>query len=258
VKTVLVFAAATVVLAGSVNAQIVNTLRGFNDDERGWSGALAGTVAFAEGNTEYFEFELNGKIQYQTIRHRWRVIGINMRRTALGVEIAEARLGHFRHNYRVWSRYSTIAFLQGQYNPFMRIESRILIGAGGRAELFGGDVWRSAVGVTLMHEAEELTDDTAFDPALQSGDTTTNYRFSCFLTLYRAGGNGVDIDMWGFYQPIVDDFADARASGAASIRVDLVGELGLLVSYVVKYDSNPPLGVEKHDYMLRSGLVWEF
>jgi hypothetical protein len=51
---------------------------------------------------------------------------------------------------------------------------------------------------------------------------------------------------------------DARASGAASMCVDIVGELYLLASYVVKHDSNPPLGVKKYDYHARSGLGWSF
>jgi hypothetical protein len=257
-QIVRVVVAAVAVLAGSAEAQIVNTLRGFDAEDSGWSGSVAGAVAFAEGNTQYFEFEIDGKVQYQTSRHRWRLIGIHMRRTARGVEVAEARLGHFRHNYRLWSRFSTIAFLQGQYNPFLRIDSRTVIGGGGRAELFEGDVWRSAIGVTVMHETEELTDENDAVAAFQSVERTSNYRVSSFLTVYREGANGFDIDLWAFFQPVMNDFADARASGAASIGLNIVGELDLVVTYVVKYDSQPPSGVKKYDYILRSGLGWKF
>jgi len=257
-KIVLMSIASAAILVGSAEAQIVNTLRGFDEEDRGWSGGIAGGVAYAEGNTEYFEFEIDGRVQFQTDRNRFRAIGINMRRTALGVEIAEARVGHLRHNFKLWSRLSTVAFVQGQYNPFLRIESRVLIGGGGRFEIFRGNLWRSAIGATVMHETEELTSQVGDDFLPQSEMPTTRYRFNYFLTLYRVEKEGFDIDIWGFYQPLVDDLNDARTSAAASIRVDIVGGLFLFSSYVVKHDDSPPAGVKKLDYLLSSGLGWSF
>jgi len=257
-KIVLFSFASVLALVGSIEAQIINTLRGFDDEEPGWSGGIAGGVAYADGNTEYFEFELDGRIQHQTDRHRLRAIGIDMRRTALGVEVAEARMGHLRHNFRVWSRLSTIAFVQGQYNPFLRIESRVLVGGGARLEIFRGNLWRSAIGATVMRETEELTAPDTDQSPPSSQAPTTKYRFNYFLTLYRVEKKGLDIDIWGFYQPLVDDFKDARTSAAASVRVDIVGGLYLFSSYVVRHDDSPPVGVKELDSMMRSGLGWSF
>lgn len=243
---------------GSAEAQIINTLRGFDDEDPGWSGELVGSIASAKGNTRYFEFSLDGRIQFQTERHRLRVLGLIMRRTALGVEIAEARMGHVRHNYRLWSRLTTIAYIQSQYNPFIRIQSRVLIGGGGRVDVFRGNLWRTAVGVTYMYEEEVLTAAQGQHAGVQSSQAATKHRLSCFLTFYRVEKEGFDIDLWGFYQPAIEDFDDARASGAASIRVNVVGELYLFFNYMINFDSNPPPGVEDLDYMLRSGLGWKF
>lgn len=246
------------IFTATVDAQIVNTLRGFEDEEPGWSGGVAGGVAYADGNTEYFEIEVDGRIQLQTDRHRARAIGIYMRRTALDVDIAEARLGHLRHNYRLWSRLSTVAFVQGQYNPFIRIQSRILLGGGVRLDVFRGNLWKSAVGLTVMSETEELTDTQPVTSVPSNGQRETRYRLNCFFTLYRAEKEGLDIDIWGFYQPVVDDMADARVSAAASLQVDIVGGLYFFTNYIVRYDENPPEGVEQRDHLLRSGLGWSF
>jgi hypothetical protein len=254
----LITSAASLMFSTAADAQIINTLRGFEDSEPGWSGNIAGSIALAEGNTDYFEFELDGKLQYQTTRHRFRAIGLHMHRTASGVEIAEARLGHLRHNYRLWQSISTVAFVQGQYNPFLRLESRTLFGAGLRFDFFEREIWKAAGGIAIMHETERLTDDLAVAPTDEVQESTSRYRYSLFLTLYGTTIKGTKIDLWGFYQPIVDDLKDARSSAAASLRVDIVGELYLLVSYVVRYDSSPPEGVEDLDYLLRSGLSWEF
>jgi hypothetical protein len=257
-KAILVTVVVASVFAGPAEAQIINSLRGFEEEDPGWSGELVGSIASARGNTRYFELSLEGRIQFQTERHRLRVLGLNMRRTALGVEIAEARMGHIRHNYRIWSRLSSIAYVQGQYNPFIRIQSRVLIGGGGRVDVFRGNLWRSAVGVTYMYEEEELTAAQGQRAAAQTSRAAEKHRLSCFLTFYRVEKGGFDIDIWGFYQPLIADFGDARASGAASLRANVVGELYLFFNYMINYDSNPPPDVKDLDYILRSGLGWKF
>ncbi len=236
--------------AGPVSAQIVNTMRGFDDAEKGWSGDLRGTISIADGNTNYFEFELFTAVQHQGERNRWRLLGRVSRRTASGQEVAENRLLHLRHNYRFLPRVASIVFLQGQYNPFKRIETRVLAGIGLRFDLTQRDKWNAAVGGTIMYEEEELTD--------QTGLFTSDFRYSLFLTVFRDVSEGISIDISGFCQPLVDDITDARALAAASVRADIIGELYLLFAYDLEYDADPPADVEKLDQNLRSGLGYDF
>jgi hypothetical protein len=236
--------------ATPASAQIVNTLRGFDDNEMGWSGGIECAVAIADGNTNYFELELLGSVQHQGDRNRWRLLGRSIRRTASGVEIAETQLAHLRHNYRLWSRVSSIAFLQGQYDPFKRLASRFLAGAGARFDIATGVRWHTAAGAAVMLENEELTGDVQ--------QTTNDMRGSFFLTLVRDVSEGVDIDLVGFYQPRLDDPSDARANVIAILRADVIAELYAFVRYVAEYDSAPPAGVEDLDQNLRAGLGYDF
>lgn len=244
-----------VVLLGVVpqaGAQIINTLRGFDDEEEGWTGSAAAALAAADGNTEYFELDLDARAQYQHGRNRLRFIGGAMRRTAGGTEIAQSRLGHARHNYQFLPWLSSILFVQGQYDPYLRIESRIVAGAGARVDLFREHVWRSAVGAAAMHESEDLTDNAS--------GFENRYRFSFFATMYRkdAKDAGVDLDFWAFYQPVMDDFGNARVSAAASAQVDLIGNLYFFVNYVIRHNSTPAPGVKKRDQSVRSGVGIDF
>ena len=232
------------------SAQIVNTLRGFDDAEAGWSGGIETGVAMANGNTDYFEFQLDGAVQYQGASHRWRLLGRNQRRTAFGEEIAESRLLHLRHNYRLTRWLASIAFLQGQYEPFKRIQTRLLAGAGARVDLAAGIRWHTAVGAAVMLEHEELTGPLA--------PVSDDVRFSFFATVFRDVTDGVDIDVVAFYQPRVDDVADCRADVAASLRVDIVGELYAFFRYNTAYDSRPAPGVDDLDQNLRGGLGYGF
>ena len=144
-------------LAGVGEAQIVNTLRGFDDKERGWSGGVEATISVAAGNTEYFETQIAAAVQHQSDTHRWRLLARNMRLTASGKTQAENRLGHLRHNYRFSRRLASVAFLQGQHNPFQRIETRVLVGGGARFDLVRREKVNMALGATFMREDEELT-----------------------------------------------------------------------------------------------------
>jgi hypothetical protein len=237
-------------VAPPVQAQIVNSLRGFDDQAMGWSGRLESTVALADGNTEYFEFELGGTIQHKSERNRWRLLGLLMRRTAGPVEIAESRLGHLRHNYRLLPWLATVVFLQGQHNPFRRIESRVLLGGGLRFDVIRAESWNAAFGATYMYEDEELTDDSL-------GYTHKN-RFSFFTSVFSASTEIVQLDLTGFYQPVITDFSDARASALASMRIDITGGLYFLTRAALQYDSRPPAGVKETDVTLRSGLGFAF
>lgn len=238
-------------IAPPVSAQIVNTLRGFDDDEMGWSGGVESTIALAEGNTEYFEIEFAATIQHMTERNRIRALGRFVRRTAGPVEIAEDRLGYLRHNYRLLSWLATVVFVQGQHNPFRRIESRVLIGGGFRFDAIRGISWNAALGATYMHEDEVLTD-IAGSPSVQRD------RLSLFMSVFSAETEVVQLDLSGFYQPVLQNFSDARASGLASMRIDITGGLYFLTRAALQYDSRPPVGVKETDLTLRSGLGFGF
>ena len=238
------------VLVGVGNAQIVNTLRGFDEEERGWSGRAEGTISVAAGNSEYLETQVAGDVQHQSETHRWRLLARNMRLTASGKTEAESRLGHLRHNYRFSPWIASVAFLQGQQNPFQRIETRVLIGGGARFDMVRREKLNMALGATFMREDEELTD---------TGEGFyTNYRFSFFTSVYRDVAEGFDMDITGFYQPLAEDLSDARAFASVALRFDIVGDLYLITNYSLEYDSRPPKDVEKSDQALRSGFGYSF
>jgi len=231
-------------------AQIINTLRGFDDDAPGWAGQVEGAVALADGNSDYVEFGFAARAQHRSARQRWRFIGHLLDRSSEGVTIAENRMAHIRHNYHFVPRVSSVTFLQGQHDRFRRLETRILAGIGARADLVQSDGFDAALSAAYMWETEQLTDDDM--------GFTTDHRASCFLSLLGKPSPTLKVDVSAFYQPLLRDFRDARASVSASVRADIVGGLYLLMNYALVHDSNPPVGVEETDQSLRSGVGFEF
>lgn len=237
--------------ARPAHGQIVNTLRGWEEPEPGWSGDLEGRFAFASGNSEYLELSAGGAAQVLAGRHRLRLLASETLRRAEGEEIAEDFLVHLRHNFELVSRLHTLLFIQNQFNPFRRLERRTLFGVGGRWDFVRADALDAALGAAYMLELEELTDDP-------SGGTQTEHRASYFLSVIGRVTGALRVDVSAFYQPLLADFGDSRAFASASARADVAGGLDLLFALHLLHDSNPPEGVEKTDVTLSSGIVLEF
>ncbi len=230
-------------------ATIVNTLQGFNEDQPGWSGGIDGSFSNRGGNTELSRFAGGCQVQWLGESERWRLLGSAVRATSQGTEIAKALTSHLRHNHRLSAAWHTLTFAQIQQNPFQRLSSRMLIGAG-----FRWDVWHQssgllALGATHMVEIEKIEDQT---------DSTTDQRLSVFLKSSLPLRTDVKLDAMAFYQPLWSDFGDARVMASLKLQVKLVGDLSLFTGGDLEYDPQPAAGVEKSDWSTSTGLRYKF
>ena len=243
--------ALTLGFAEPADGQIITTLRRWSDAEPGWSGDVEGAFALAEGNSEYLELTGGASVQLVAERHRVRALGSGSLRRAGGEKIAESVLAHLRHNYTLTALVSTLVFAQYQADPFRRLARRTLLGAGARLDVVRRERWEAALGLSYMYEAEEITDDPV-------GGIEREGRGSFFLNAIGDVTETLRVDVSSFYQPLFSDFGDARAYTAASLRLDVVGELDLIVRFDLTYDSRPPEDVEPTDVRLSTGLVLDF
>jgi hypothetical protein len=236
--------------ANRAHGQIINTLRVWDDDEPGWSGELAGSIALAQGNTEYFEFDLSAAAQYLKNGHRIGALASASRRTASGVEVSQATLLHVRYNYRLTRVVHSLVFLQAQRNPFQRLDGRFLVGLGARFDVLQSETWDASLGAAYMRERENLTDD-------DTGSTGYD-RADFFVSVLGRLSDHVVLDLYGFYLPLITDFANSRVSFGSNLDVTLVGKLTLVTGFRYAHDSTPPAGVEEDDFWLRTGIRYRF
>ena len=230
-------------------AAIVNSLRGFDRDEPGWSGSVDGSYGASGGNTDLSTFMGSARLQWKGASHIGRLIGAGKRTTNNGTETARSTLGHLRHNYMLSDRWATVAFLQLQENPFQRLDERFLAGLGGRWRAVKGKSTLIYLGATYMFEKELIQGEDDFDQAS---------RLSTFASLELELRQGVFVDFLAFYQPKFDDLADWRAYGEVRLEVELIGSLSLFTGYNLQYDSQPPAGVEETDWNTKTGFLVKF
>jgi putative salt-induced outer membrane protein YdiY len=230
-------------------AAIVNSLRGFSEDEPGWSGSIAGSYGASGGNTRESTFAGDGRLQLRTTANIWRLIARGKRTTTRGIETARSTLGHLRHNYLLSERWATIAFLQHQRNPFQRLDSRYLLGFGGRWLAVKGNATRIHLGAAHMFEQESIQDEPGH---------VKDQRLSTYISLVTELREGVAVDFLVFYQPLWKDFADWRVHGEIKLTVDLTGSLALFTGYNLEHDTRPPDGVVETDWDTKTGFTFSF
>jgi putative salt-induced outer membrane protein YdiY len=233
-----------------VRAQIINTLRGFADDEPGWSGSLNGYFNLAGGNTEYREYGGAATLQYLKDRHRFRALGSVLRKESRGANIAQSSRIHVRHNYWFLPRWASILFVQDSSNPFQRLDSRFLLGAGARYDLVRDERVDIYLGVATMLEEDVIQGD--------SQGREREQRMSSFLSVLYDLSATARLDVVAFYQPVWSDFADYRTVVAAQLKVMITGSLYLTLDYGLQHDNRPPEGVLETDWNLGSGIGWDF
>lgn len=229
--------------------QILNTLDVFGEPEPGWHGGVRAAASISGGNTEVLSLRGGARLQWQGDRNRWRLLASATRKTSRGEEIAEDSVVHLRHNRRLQPWVSTLAFVQRQNNPFQRLRSRFLVGAGARFDVLRADQASGSVGIAHMVEVERIEGTPGHD---------TDQRLSSFFVLGASLNERVRVSATAFVQPLWEDVADLRALASAGLRADLGGGLGLNVEADYRYDARPPQGVDRSDRTLETGFSYNF
>jgi hypothetical protein len=242
-------AALLLLLAGAtpLQAQIVNTLGGWKEDEPGWSGRLGLTGDLSGGNTNVKAISGAARVQWFREQHRVRILGSFKVEEAQDVRVKEESMTHLRWIVRLTPRIAPFAFSQIQRNPFIRLETRWLLGAGAEFDVSPQKSWTLALGFSPMLETEKIQDST-------SGSETRG-RFSSFLRLVVPLGDDIDFNAIAFYQPRLVEPTDFRSSLIASLEVPIVGPLDFLLLSTWEHDDLPPEGVEPDDWDLNFGLT---
>jgi hypothetical protein len=208
-----------------------------------------GSYSATGGNTEETSFKAGAQVQLLTGSELFRLLGSGKRTSSGGDETARAISGHLRHNHRLSKSFRTLAFVQVQENPFQQLESRTLVGAGGRWDILSREGREVALGAAHMWEGERLE---GRDGRLDE------QRLSAFVSVVLPLREGLELDTLAFYQPAWGDFSDWRLFWQIALEVELTGTLSLFSGVQVEHDSTPPAGVDESDWETTTGFSASF
>ena len=244
--------------AVAIRAQIVNIENILAGEPReGFEAALQIGFELKQGNSQYRRMNASGLIRWHGGHQIVQLVLGGAYRTALGNKVEDNALGHLRYGYELSPGLRLEALVQIQKDAFIRLQRRVLAGAGVRANILKSDDsslsdtdegWRLDCGLIIMHESELLRDSSS-DPGLRASMLiSANLNFSATASL------GSQI----YVQPALKDLDDVRLLCDGGLTVTVFGPLSLQLTTRLVYDSRPPVGVKKTDYLLRNTLVLTF
>ncbi len=236
-------------LPGPVGAQIVNIESILVDEPKdGVEGAVQIGFTLMEGNSEYRQLDGNSIIRWKGGEHIFQLVVGGSYKATGDKKVADNSMGHFRYGYAVSSRVRLEALLQVQRNAFVRLNRRVLAGAGFRANLLSSDPTRLDLGVILMRE----------DEVLHNAPSEPGWRASLLLSAGWKLTPSAQLSGQIYFQPLLSDTRDFRILNDTGLTVRVLGPLSLQVSLRLAHDSRPPAGVETTDLSFRNTLAISF
>jgi hypothetical protein len=216
--------------------------------EDGFSGNAEVAANFIQNVNNIFQSTAISQMQYKKGSKSFLLLsGFNY--TLFNKKkIVNDAFGHLRFNQKITEIITAEAFIQGQYNEIIKIESRYLAGAGFRFKLIEKEKVKLFVGSLYMREREtELTD-----------RVNLHHRISNYASIGFPITEQITIDFISYYQPDIQNPADFRISGEAIMEMRLNKKLSFRFAHSLFRDSNPPEGIRKTFYNFRNGLKLDF
>jgi len=168
-------------------------------------------------------------------------------------KIANKGFLHLRTMWDVTSILSLEGFVQAQYNEFLSLSNRNLLGAGGRwsfpaiRDEQGHDVLRLFIGTGAMFEHE------LYHPA-QGSIQLDRVRLTNYLSLYIRSGERLNFTAIAYYQPLPTAFGDYRFIAESSLALAITKRIAWLVDCTYRYDSMPVARQSNYDFELANGI----
>lgn len=234
----------------------------------GWSGGVDGSFAVSRGNIELLDVGGAAKVQFQTLHPPGRAPGpmrwLSQRTflTASG-RFAERNGAPFVSQAFLFGRWTAMwhprvghdLFVQYQFNEFLRLRRRSVIGAGLRVEIVHEPVFTLSAGAGYMLEVEKI--DVA--PGASDASTAVAHRLASSITARLAlFAGGLLVQDTLFFQPRFDAWDDVRVLNDLEIMAKVTDLLSLGTTISILYDSAPPTAVVPTDLRMTSTVRLSF
>ncbi len=215
----------------SASAQIINIeSQRFNSDSIGWSGNWNLSANYTKNTNQLFTLSHNLAIKFSKGRSTWLFLNTINGSYANQQVLQNRLLGHLRYNYRQnkWLTYE--ALLQAQRNVPLKIEQRILAGAGPRFTLLKQQRKALNLGSLLLYEE---------DSELEREVVHHDLRLSTYLAFsYRTEGS-LSLNTVAYYQPRIDKWEDYRLSLQTQLGFKILKNLAFISTLTLAYDAFP-------------------
>ena len=242
----LLLACILILSAPSLLFSQVNTekLRQLIKEELGTQHTANIHYGFASGNSNHATLKLKVRSDHRKTKHHFFVSGDIHTGHSDGENYVNRGFVHLRWTHLLSKHWHTETYAQQEFNDFIDLDSRTLLGAGLRytPSLESKKIQLTA-GTGLMIEQENHT---------QTANETL-VRSSSYLTGHLKVGLGT-LSGTTYIQPAVREFSDYRILTEANLETPLTRRISLTVTLQARYDNQPPSNLRRYDIELLNGL----
>jgi putative salt-induced outer membrane protein YdiY len=161
---------------------------------------------------------------------------------------------HVRSIRRLTDRFSGELFVQKEFDDFISLKDRNLIGLGLRSSFFKPDATdrkvRLFMGNGAMWENEKLNTEPVSQTKIMR---STNY-----LSIQIRMNNLVNLNFVGYYQVNLQRYQDYRVLVESSLGFNLTKSFTFQTNFNLRFDNEPPGAIKKCDFELTNGVKFSF
>ena len=227
--------------------------------------ALDLDLGVVAGNSELFQ--INATLRFDYLKSTSHTFVVGSRQFGQTDSLFSNKgFIHLRRTHSLRRGLLIEGFLQNEFNQFIRLKNRNLVGGGLRirwpwrqTEEQGTSIVKLDTGLGFMWEQERITNAKDPEDSSKSLLRSTNY-----LVLGWEPDERLLIQVTTYFQPDIRRLSDFRLLIDGGLSINLTGKLSLAIKLRTRYDNDPPIIVEngveksikKYDIELTSGLAY--
>lgn len=161
---------------------------------------------------------------------------------------------HVRSLRRLTDHFNGELFVQKEFDDFISLKDRNLIGFGLRSSFFKPDSTdrkvRFFMGNGVMWETEKLNTEPVSE--------TKIWRSTNYLSIRIRMNNLVSLNFVGYYQVNLQTYQDYRILVESALGFNLTKSFTFQTNFNLRFDNEPPGAIKKYDFELTNGVKFSF
>jgi hypothetical protein len=222
--------------------------------EPGMHHRIAAHLEFHSGNSDFLSTGASYRLDLLEGNLYSFLVASYDRRSSDKELSANEGFTHLRFIYTLDSLFRPEIFAQKEFNEFILLRDRNLIGGGLRLRPLAirdsSGSFILFVGIGGMYETEQV--------ATTPEERTQLFRSTNYLSLQGRIGTSLHITVTGYYQIAPARTDDFRILTEGEMGIRLTDILSFVVSTRYRRDNLPPAGVKNYDFRVKNGLAVTF
>ena len=219
----------------------------------GWYNSINLDLTYRTGNTDLLTSRARFRSDYLSKRYHGFIFGSLQQGRKSGAFFINKGMAHARIIRTLTQRVLFESFVQKQFNESILLNDRNLAGGGVRFALHPpSSKFNLYLGIGAMWEHERINDPDV-------GEITTHIlRSTNYINWTGQLDERITTSATGYYQVHTRHFEDYRILFEGSLTFRFTTKLAFPLRINFRYDSEPPVGIHKHDVEIFNGLRYTF